>query len=76
MKGSVMIKRIIYRNDNGGVSVIIPADCGLTVEQIAAKDVPTGSPYKIVDVSEIPTDRSERSGWTVELADLTDGVGE
>ena len=35
-----MNKRIIYQNDNGGVSIIIPADCGLTVEQIAAKDVP------------------------------------
>ena len=68
--------RIIYQNEDGGVSVIIPANCGMTVEQIAAKDVPTGSPYKIVDVSEIPTDRAERDGWTVDEADLTDGVGE
>jgi hypothetical protein len=71
-----MDKRIIYQNKNGRVSVIIPAVCGLTFEQIAAKDVPTGLPYKIVDVSEIPTDRTERSGWTVAETDLTDGVGE
>ena len=71
-----MNKRIIYQNDNGGGSIIIPADCGLTVEQIAAKDVPTSLPYKIVDVSEIPTDRTQRNGWTVDVADLTDGVGE
>ena len=71
-----MNKRIIYKNEKGGVSVITPTDCGLTVEQIAAKDVPTGSPYKVVDVADIPTDRSERSGWTVDKADLTDGVGE
>ena len=71
-----MEKRIIYRNEKGGVSVIIPADCGLTIEQIAAKDVPTGSPYKIVDVAEIPTDRAERSGWAVDEADLKDGVRE
>jgi hypothetical protein len=71
-----MDKRIIYKNTDGGVSVIIPAaDCGLTIEQIAAKDVPTGRPYKIVDVTDIPTDRSERSAWTVDEADLTDGVG-
>jgi hypothetical protein len=70
-----MDKRIIYQNEEGGVSVIIPADCGLTIEQIAAKDVPAGLPYKIVDVADIPTDRSERSAWTVDEADLTDGVG-
>jgi hypothetical protein len=31
--------------------------------------------YKIVDVSEIPTDRSDREAWTVDEADLTDGFG-
>lgn len=70
-----MEKRIIYKNDDDGVAVIIPCDCGLTIEQIAAKDVPTGKPYKIVDVADIPTDRSERDAWTVDVADLTDGVG-
>ena len=71
-----MNQRIIYQTDDGGVAVIIPApDCGLTIEQIAAKDVPTGKPYKIVDVSEIPTDRSRREAWTVSADDLTDGVG-
>ena len=70
-----MEQRIIYQNDTGGVAVLIPADCGLTIEEIAAKDVPTGKPYKIVDVSEIPTDRQWRNEWTVDEADLTDGVG-
>ena len=71
-----MNKRIIYPTSDGGVDVIIPAtDCGLTIEQVAAKDVPTGKPYKIVDVSEIPTDRSRREAWTVSADDLTDGVG-
>ena len=71
-----MSQRIIYQTDDGGVAVIIPApDCGLTIEQVAAKDVPTGKPYKIVDVSQIPTDRSKREAWTVSADDLTDGVG-
>jgi hypothetical protein len=70
-----MSTRIIYKNDNGGVAVIIPADCGLTIEQIAIKDVPTGVAYKIVDMSDIPSDRSERDAWTVDDADLTDGIG-
>jgi len=68
-------KRIIYQNDDGGVAVLTPADCGLTIEQIAAKDVPTGKAYKIVDVSDVPTDREWRNEWTVDEADLTDGVG-
>lgn len=71
-----MKKRIIYQNDGGGVSIISPAKgSGLTVEQVAAKDVPTGNAYKIVDVSDIPTDRKERAGWSVDVEDLTDGVG-
>jgi len=70
-----MDQRIIYQNNTGGVAVLIPADCGLTIEEIAAKDVPTGKPYKIVDVSDVPTDRQWRDQWTVDEADLTDGVG-
>ena len=70
-----MNKRIIYKTDAGGVAVLIPADCGLTIEEIAAKDVPTGKAYKIVDVSDVPTDREWRNEWAVDEADLTDGVG-
>ena len=59
-----MNQRIIYPIDNGGVAIIIPApDCGLTIEEIAAKDVPTGKEYKIVDVEDIPTDRTFRNAW-------------
>lgn len=58
-----MNQRIIYPNDDGGVAVIIPAACGLTIEEIAAKDVPAGKPYKIVDVADIPTDRTFRDAW-------------
>jgi len=59
-----MNQRIIYPTDEGGVAVIIPAsECGLTIEQIAAKDVPTGKPYQIVDVSDIPSDRTFRNAW-------------
>ena len=58
-----MNQRIIYPTDEGGVAIIIPADCGMTIEEIAAKDVPVGKPYKIVDVSEIPSDRTFRNAW-------------
>ena len=60
-------KRIIYKKDDGGVAIVIPAEnCDLTVDQIAAKDVPSGKPFTIVNVSEIPTDRTYRGAWTYE----------
>jgi hypothetical protein len=60
-----MNSRIIFPNDEGGVAIIVPApECGLTIEEIAAKDVPTGKPYKIVDVADIPTDRTFRNAWS------------
>lgn len=71
--------KIIYKNENGGVSILHPTDEALsfmTIEEIAQKDVPTGLPYKIVEDSEIPTDRTFRDAWTVDEATLTDGVGE
>jgi hypothetical protein len=55
--------RVIYPTDEG-VAVIVPADCGLSIEEIAAKDVPTGKPFQIVDVSEVPSDRTFRGAWT------------
>jgi hypothetical protein len=58
-----MNKRIIYPTDEG-VAVIVPADCGLSIEEIAAKDVPAGKPFQIVDVSEVPSDRTFRGAWS------------
>lgn len=70
-----LTKRIVYQNDAGGVAIIIPCDCGLTLDQIAKKDVPTGKPYAIIPASDIPTDRTARAAWTVDVADLKSGVG-
>lgn len=64
-----MNQRIIYKNPDNTVSIIVPSNEALsfmTIEQIAKKDVPTGLNYKIVDVSEIPTDRTFRDAWTWE----------
>jgi hypothetical protein len=58
------MKLIIYPNDDGGVSILTPApECGLSIEEIAAKDVPAGKPFKIVDGADIPTDRTFRNAW-------------
>lgn len=57
-------KRIIYPTPEGGVAIIVPAtNCGMTIEQIAAKDVPAGVDFRIVDASDIPTDRTFRNAW-------------
>jgi hypothetical protein len=69
-----MEKRILYKHDSG-IAVIIPTG-ELSAEETAKKDVPTGLPYKIVDVSEIPADRTFRNAWDIDEAELTDGVGE
>ena len=57
-----MNQRIIYPTDDGGVAIVIPSG-ELTLEEVIAKDVPQGKPYKIVDVSDIPTDRTFRDAW-------------
>jgi len=54
-----MNQRIIYKTDDGGVAVIIPAE---SIEA-AMKDVPAGKPYKIVSVDDIPSDRTFRNAW-------------
>ena len=62
-----MDKRIIYKQDNGIVAILVPTSDALqnmTIEEIALKDVPTGKPYKIVNVSEISSDRTFRDAWT------------
>jgi hypothetical protein len=61
-----MNQRIIYPNDDGGVSILIPTEEYLaehTIEELAAKDVPAGKPYQIVDVADIPEDRTFRNAW-------------
>ena len=59
-----MTQRIIFPTDEGGVAIIVPAaECGLTIEEIAAKDVPAGKPFKIIDTTDVPTDRTFRNAW-------------
>jgi len=73
-----MDQRVIYKTDGGGVAVLVPSPAAIakhSIKSIAIKDVPFGKPFKIIDVSDVPTDRSERNAWVVDEADLTDGVG-
>jgi hypothetical protein len=70
--------RIIYLTDNNTVAIIIPTPEALSVHsvmEVALKDVPAGKPFKIVDASDIPSDRTFRLAWEVDVSSLTDGVG-
>jgi hypothetical protein len=71
--------RVIYKNSNGTVSILVPTPEILktkTVDEVAKKDIPKGLKYKIVEDSEISSDRTFRNAWTIDESELTDGVGE
>ena len=66
---------IIYPDAQAGIAVTVPyLDCGLTLEQIARKDVPTGVAYRVIDDTDLPGDYAYQSAWE---ADFTspDGYG-
>ena len=65
------MKRIIYQNSEGGVSVIIPTE---SVE-LALKDVPEGVAYEIVEDDAIPSDRFFRNAWVANGAAVEVDLG-
>jgi len=70
------MKRIIYKNGDR-VSIIAPSPKWVgTVDELAKKDVPTGTKYKVVDTSTLPDEREFRNAWEVDESLLDDGVGE
>jgi len=59
-----MAKIILYTTEDGYLAELAPApNCDLTIEEIAAKDVPQGADYRIVEESTMPTDRTFRDAW-------------
>ncbi len=70
--------KIIYKNLDNSIAIITPTKEALSlysISEIALKDVPFNLPFKIVEDSVIPTDREFRGAWTIDDAELTDGVG-
>lgn len=57
--------RIIFPNSVGGIAILVPAT-GTSQEQ-ALNAVPPGSPYYIVDVNDIPSNRTFRDAWEVDF---------
>ena len=59
-----MNKVIIYNQENGIMAICVPAlNCGLSIEAIAEKDVPTEN-FKIIDKQDLDTlDEQFRNAW-------------
>jgi hypothetical protein len=72
------MKRIIYKNTDNSIAIIIPSIEALefaTIEQIASKDTPSGLPYWIVDTEVVPSDRTFRNAWEADESVEPDGYG-
>lgn len=68
-----MTQVVIYPSETGGVILIIPAlNCGISIEEIARKDVPANVPYHIIDKSQVPEDMTFYAAW---VADFTNPTG-
>jgi len=57
--------KIIYQTDSG-VAILTPTG-ELSLEDTAAKDVPQGVPYRIVNDEDVPSDKTFRNAWKADL---------
>ena len=68
-----MNQLIIYPTDVG-ITEIFPTGA-LSIEDTALKDVPTGIKFKILNVSDLPSDLTFRDAWEYDFSKDYDGVG-
>lgn len=67
--------KIIYPNEHGGITLLSPAlECGLSLQEIARKDVPAGVPYLFIDDDLIPQDHTFFDAWEADFSN-PDGYG-
>ena len=62
---NVYNKRVIYDNGEGGVSILVPSTHCPSIDRLI-QDVPAGRSYQVIDMSEVPSDRTFRDAWTFE----------
>jgi hypothetical protein len=73
-----MKNRIIYKNKDNSVAILVPAQEVLDtvgLKAIAEKDVPQDLPYWLVNDTYIPSDRTDRDRWILEDMPEPDGFG-
>ena len=64
-----MTQVIIYPNEEGWLSVVSPAaECGLSIEEIARKDVPAGKPYHIINADQLPQELTFFNAWEADFS--------
>lgn len=56
--------RLIYENDEGGISIVCPIDEISSLDEIKQVACPEGKTVYTVNTSDVPTDRSFRNAWT------------
>jgi hypothetical protein len=67
------MKRIVFFN-NDKLSIIVP-NVNIDLNVLAKKHVPKGLRYKILNIDEIPSDRTFREAWEYNFENF-DGYGE
>lgn len=68
--------RIIYARADSGVSIVTATDEWQgTLDELAKRVVPHGTPYKLIHHSDIPKDRTWRNAWVLDSFE-PDGLGE
>ena len=66
---------VAYQQVSGAVALLQPnLGCGLSVTEIARKDVPAGRPFIFVDESEVPTDATFFDAFEADFSN-PDGYG-
>ena len=69
--------KIVYTNFNGVAIVLHPnLDCGLSLKQIADKDVPNGIAYKFIEKNNVPEDTTFINAWVIDEIKIPDGFGQ
>tara|TARA_Y100000748_G_C15291112_1_gene408431 strand:- start:2 stop:418 length:417 start_codon:yes stop_codon:yes gene_type:complete len=65
--------KLIFETPEGGVAIAVAAP-GKDLNAVAAKVVPSGTSYEIVEDSAIPSDRRFRSAWEKDGCDIVVNV--
>jgi hypothetical protein len=61
---------VLFEIEDGSVGILIPSvNCGLSLDEIISRDLDSGTRYKIVNRSDMPTDRSYRNAWQIDFTD-------
>jgi hypothetical protein len=59
---------IVYPGADGGLCFCFPGNCGLSLQEIARKDVPPNTPYLFVDRLELPEDPAYLPAMTADFS--------